>query len=62
MCLEKYKLKIKKKTTDKMPTDATTPSIMYSGKLLVRTTGTGASLGKEPPRTHSYSNLDYVFR
>ena len=44
---------MKKKITDIMPTDATTPSIMYSGKVLIRMTGIGASLGTEPPRAYS---------
>jgi len=32
-----------------MPTEDTTPTIIYSAKLFVRTTGTGASLGTLPP-------------
>lgn len=32
-----------------MPTEATTPAITRSAKLLVSLTGTGASLGRELP-------------
>ena len=42
-------LKTKKKIDDKIPTDATTPAIIHSVKLLARTIGIGASLGTLPP-------------
>ena len=41
-------LKIKKNIADKMPIEDTTPAIIYSAKLLVKITGTGASLGTSP--------------
>jgi len=40
---------MKKNTVDKIPIEDTTPTIIYSGKVLFRTTGVGASLGKEFP-------------
>ena len=39
-------LKVKKNAVDKIPIEDATPFITPSTKLLVRTTGTGASLGK----------------
>ena len=42
-------LKAKKNVVDKIPIEEATPVITRSAKLLVRTTGTGASLGKCPP-------------
>ena len=40
---------MKKNIADKIPIEDTTPAIMHSAKVLVRTTGTGASLGTSPP-------------
>ena len=45
-------MKTKKKIDDNIPTEDTTPAIINSAKLLVRTTGTGASLGVYPPNEH----------
>ena len=42
-------LKTKKNIDDKIPTDTTTPAIIHSAKLLVTTSGVGASLGTLPP-------------
>ena len=39
-------LKVKKNVVDKTPIEDATPVITRSTKLLVTTTGTGASLGK----------------
>lgn len=41
-------LKTKKNIVDIIPTEDTTPAIIYSAKLLVKITGTGASLGTSP--------------
>lgn len=43
------KLKIKKNSADKIPIEDTTPAITHSAKVLVRTTGAGASFGREAP-------------
>ena len=40
-----------------MPTEDTTPAIINSAKPLVRTTGTGASLGTEPPNVYMYKQI-----
>ena len=42
-------MKTKKNIDDKMPTEDVTVTIISSGKLLVRSTGMGASFGTEPP-------------
>ena len=41
-------LKIKNSMDDKIPIEDDTPTIINSAKLLVRVTGTGASLGTLP--------------
>ena len=51
-------LKTKKKIDDKMPSEAATPIIMHSANVLVRTIGTGASLGTFPSiGSCTYTNI-----
>ena len=40
---------MKKNIVDKIPTEDTTLTIIYSAKVLFRTIGVGASFGKEFP-------------
>ena len=42
-------LKMRKNNVDRIPIEDATPAIIRSTKLLVITTGTGASLGIWPP-------------